>query len=134
MVTKIWVAAGVIENAEGEILIAKRLDHLHQGGKWEFPGGKVEANETALEALRRELIEEVNIKINNGRSLLKIEHDYGDKVVVLDFFHVTDFSGEAQGLEQQEVRWVNKFELANYEFPAANQPVIAALLNPPNSD
>ncbi|NRA69983.1 MAG: 8-oxo-dGTP diphosphatase MutT [Gammaproteobacteria bacterium] len=128
MSQKIWVAAGVIENANGEILIAKRLAHLHQGGKWEFPGGKVEANETALQALSRELIEEVNIEINGGISLLKLEHDYGDKIVILDFFHVTDFRGEAKGLEQQEICWVKKSLLKNYQFPAANQPVIEALI------
>ena len=124
---KIWVAAAVIENNQGEILIAKRLDHLHQGGKWEFPGGKVEAGESALEALTRELNEEVNLDVVNATSLIKLEYDYGDKFVILDVWHVNQFNGDAKGLEGQEVKWVHKSKLADYEFPAANLPIIAAI-------
>lgn len=124
---KVWVAAGVIENELGEILIARRLQHLHQGGKWEFPGGKVEVNESPLEALTRELAEEVNLRVIGASALMKLEYDYGDKIVLLDIWHVRQFSGQARGLEGQEVRWVAKSELANFEFPAANQPIVAAL-------
>ena len=126
---KIWVAAAVIENSQGQILIAKRLEHLHQGGKWEFPGGKVEVGESALVALTRELKEEVNLTVKRASELVKLEHDYGDKFVILDVWHVTDFTGTAQGLEQQEVKWVTKNELVNYQFPAANLPIIAAIVN-----
>lgn len=124
---KIWVAAAVIENIRGEILIAKRLCHLHQGGKWEFPGGKVEVNESALDALVRELAEEVNLAVNSAEPLMKLEHDYGDKIVILEIWQVRDFDGEARGLEGQEVRWIKKSDLTNFDFPAANEPIVAAL-------
>ncbi|NRA53688.1 MAG: 8-oxo-dGTP diphosphatase MutT [Gammaproteobacteria bacterium] len=131
---KIWVAAGVIENHQGEILIAKRLAHLHQGGKWEFPGGKVEANESALEALTRELSEEVGLVVTGAKPMVKLEHDYGDKMVILDVWHVTSFSGVATGLEGQIVQWVTKTDLVNFEFPAANKPIVAAILATVDSD
>jgi len=125
---KVWVAAGIIENIQGEILIAKRLQHLHQGGKWEFPGGKVEANESALEALTRELAEEVGLVVLTATAMIKLEYDYGDKIVILDVWHVKKFSGQAVGLEGQEVQWVAKADLVNFEFPAANEPIVAAIL------
>jgi len=131
---KIWVAAGVIENHQGEILIAKRLAHLHQGGKWEFPGGKVEANESALEALTRELSEEVGLVVTCAKPMVKLEHDYGDKMVILDVWHVISFSGVATGLEGQIVQWVTKTDLVNFEFPAANKPIVAAILATVDSD
>ena len=124
---KVWVAAGVIENKLGEILIAKRLQHLHQGGKWEFPGGKVEANELAQQALARELAEEVDLEVTLAKPMMKLEYDYGDKIVILDIWHVQQFNGEAKGLEGQEVRWVAKTEIAQYEFPAANVPIVTAI-------
>jgi len=124
---KVAVAVGVIERANGDILIAKRHQHLHQGGKWEFPGGKIELGETPLTALSRELNEEVGIVVNNGKPLLIIEHDYGDKVVVLDIWLVNDFNGEGHGNEGQQIKWVAKADLANYQFPAANAPILEAL-------
>ncbi|WP_434341566.1 8-oxo-dGTP diphosphatase MutT [Motilimonas cestriensis] len=128
MMKRIHVAAGIIINSEQQVLISCRLDHQHQGGKWEFPGGKVEANETPEQALIRELQEEVNILVNSARLFDSISFDYPDKQVLLDFMISTDFSGEAQGLEGQEVRWVAKADLPNYTFPDANQPIVDKLL------
>ncbi|MDO6524215.1 8-oxo-dGTP diphosphatase MutT [Motilimonas sp. 1_MG-2023] len=128
MMKRIHVAAGIIINPEQQVLISRRLDHQHQGGKWEFPGGKVEANETPEQALIRELQEEVNILVNSARLFDSISFDYPDKQVLLDFMISTDFSGEAQGLEGQEVRWVAKADLSNYTFPDANQPIVDKLL------
>jgi len=125
---KVWVAAGVIENEQGYILIAKRPLHLHQGGKWEFPGGKVESNESALEALTRELAEEVGLDVLMAKPMIKLEYDYGDKIVILDVWHVNQFSGQGAGLEGQEVQWVAKKDLASFEFPSANEPIVAAIL------
>lgn len=124
---RIHVVAGVILDKQQQILIAKRPEKLHQGGKWEFPGGKVETSETAAQALIRELKEEVNLLVNDTEPMMKISHDYPDKQVLLDIHWVTDFSGEAIGLEGQEVTWVTKEELAHYEFPDANAPIIDAL-------
>ena len=122
------VAAGVIYNPEGEILIAKRADNQHQGGLWEFPGGKIEQGESAQQALARELHEELAIEVRASEPLVRIAHDYTDKSVVLDVWCVTAFSGEARGVEGQPLAWVSVDQLTDYEFPAANEPIIAAVL------
>jgi len=118
---------GVIVGKDGTILIAKRPDKTHQGGLWEFPGGKVERGEVLFDALRRELCEELDIDIISTEPLIKIRHDYGDKIVLLDVHKVTNFSGEAKGNEGQPIAWVVPRDLHQYQFPAANRPIIAAL-------
>lgn len=122
----VHVAVAVIENDKGEILIAKRPDHLHQGGLWEFPGGKVEENETIEEALQREIHEEVGLNVKLTEPLIKILHDYPDKSVLLEVRKVLDFSGAATGKEKQEIKWVKISELDNFEFPVANHSIIKA--------
>ena len=94
---RVHVAVAVIVNSQQDILLAKRLDHLHQGGKWEFPGGKVEQGETVTDALIRELKEEVNLDVISSTPLMEISHDYPDKQVLLDIHWVDHFDGEAQG-------------------------------------
>jgi len=123
----IHVAVGVVVGSDGTILIAKRPDNAHQGGLWEFPGGKVEENESVFEALHRELFEELAIRTIATEPLIKIRHDYGDKIVLLDVHKVTQFSGEPTGNEGQPVIWVLPANLHNYAFPAANRPIITAI-------
>lgn len=124
MTTKtVNVAVGVIKK-NNAIFICKRADEQHQGGLWEFPGGKVEAGESVFAALKRELSEEVGITIHSSSQLMVIEHDYGDKCVKLDIHVVSNFSGEAHGAEGQPSEWVAINELSNYEFPAANAEII----------
>ncbi|MCE2572058.1 8-oxo-dGTP diphosphatase MutT [Motilimonas eburnea] len=125
---RIHVAAGIIINSHQQVLISRRLDHQHQGGKWEFPGGKVEAGETPEQALIRELKEEVAISVEQARHYQSISFDYPDKQVLLDFMLSQSFSGEAKGLEGQEVRWVAICELDQYIFPDANQPIVTQLM------
>ncbi|QFU21018.1 8-oxo-dGTP diphosphatase MutT [Shewanella eurypsychrophilus] len=125
---KIHVAVGVIINKSEQILLAKRPLNLHQGGKWEFPGGKVELNETTSEALIRELKEEVNLDVSASHPMMEIHHDYGDKQVFLDIHWVKNFSGIATGAEGQEVLWVEKDDLIKYEFPEANKAIITKIL------
>ncbi|ATG59362.1 MULTISPECIES: 8-oxo-dGTP diphosphatase MutT [Pseudoalteromonas] len=120
------VAVGVIKK-NNAIFICKRADDQHQGGLWEFPGGKVEANESVFAALKRELAEEVGITIHSSSQLMVIEHDYGDKCVKLDIHVVSNFSGEAHGAEGQPSEWVNISELTHYDFPAANAEIIEKL-------
>jgi 8-oxo-dGTP diphosphatase len=126
----VHVAVGVIVNANGDILIAKRPDNSHQGGLWEFPGGKVELGETLFEALKRELHEELAIDIGPTEPLIKIRHDYGDKQVLLDVHKVRGFTGKPVGNEGQPVEWVAPGDLHRYEFPAANRPIISAIKLP----
>jgi len=121
------VAAGIILKGD-KLLIAKRPNNKHQGGLWEFPGGKVESNETNLQALKRELKEEINLDIKQANLYQEIQFNYPDKNVHLYFFMVTDFSGDAKGLEGQEIRWVAVSELDKYSFPDANQEIVKMLL------
>ena len=125
------VTAAVIFNPTGDqILISRRLATQHQGGKWEFPGGKIESDETSKTALIRELQEELGITVVVGRQLKNIKHHYSDKSVSLDFWRVDHFSSQPEGREGQEIRWVNIGELTHYTFPEANKPVVSSLLLP----
>jgi 8-oxo-dGTP diphosphatase len=120
------VAVGVIKNAAGDILIAQRAAHVHQGGLWEFPGGKVQTDESVVEALRRELQEELGIKVERSEPLIKIHYHYHDLSVLLDVWLVEKFSGLAHGKEGQAIHWVAAHQLKNYNFPAANLAIIHA--------
>lgn len=127
----VHVAVGVIYSAEGKILIAKRPDSVHQGGLWEFPGGKVDSGESIVQALVRELREELNIDVLASEPLIQIRHHYPDKSVLLDVHRITRFSGTACGNEGQPIQWVDATQLAQFEFPAANRPIISAINLPP---
>ena len=128
---RVHVAVGVIFNSQGQILIARRHDDAHQGGLWEFPGGKVESDESVCDALARELYEElgINIQTSSCKPFIEIRHDYSDKVVLLDVWTVSEFDGEANGKEGQPLRWVDRSQLSGYDFPAANIAIIDAILN-----
>ena len=120
----IHVAVGIIYNLQQQILIAKRAEHKHQGGCWEFPGGKVETGENVRQALDRELEEELGIEVVTASPLMTVNHNYNDKQILLDVWQVTEFTGTARGNEGQAVRWITIEEFGNYQFPAANQGII----------
>jgi len=128
VIKRVHVVAGIVRDTYGRILISRRHDHLHQGGLWEFPGGKVEAGESVGEALARELLEELAVTVLVAEPFQQIRHDYPDKSVLLDFWLVTEFDGEARGVEGQPVEWVNVAALRDYEFPAANVAIVDALI------
>lgn len=127
----VQVAVAVIRNEQRQCLIARRPEHVHQGGKLEFPGGKIEAGESTPQALGRELHEELGITIDLNspalRPLIKLHYDYGDKAVCLDVWELTEFTGRAHGKEGQVVKWMSLAELNAEDFPAANVPIITAL-------
>ena len=123
----VHVAVGVILGDDRNVLVTRRPDHAHLGGLWEFPGGKLKAGETVLEALARELREELGIVPRRSEPLLEVQHDYGDKEVLLDVHLVTSFTGAPAGLEGQPLAWLGVAELGEYEFPAANWPIIRAV-------
>lgn len=121
------MAVGVIVNASGQILITRRAQDSHQGGLWEFPGGKVEPGEGVALALGRELREELGLEVGRITPLLQVRHDYGDKQVLLDVHVVWEFGGEAAGLEGQPLAWIELGALQDYSFPAANLPIVKAI-------
>lgn len=124
------VAVGVVTNQQGEVLITKRPAHVHQGGLWEFPGGKIEPDETVYVALQRELHEELQINIQAAQPLIRIPYDYPDKQVLLDVWRVSAFTGEATPVQGQPMQWVAPDALSGFEFPAANKPIVTAVQLP----
>lgn len=117
------VAAAVIY-INGLFLLSKRLDHQHQGGKWEFPGGKIESDESTEQALARELKEELNIDVLQQSEFMSLSFEYPEKHVNLHFQLVTAFDGKEQGNEGQQVQWFSKEALIGLTFPDANVPVV----------
>ncbi|MCP4954610.1 MAG: (deoxy)nucleoside triphosphate pyrophosphohydrolase [Photobacterium aquimaris] len=120
------VVAGVIEK-DGCYFIAQRLENASQGGLWEFPGGKVELGETPMQALERELSEELSIVTKTGIWLADSVCDYGDKVVELKGYLSQWQQGEIQLNSHQQMAWVALAQLDNYRFCAADYPIITAL-------
>lgn len=124
----VHVAVGVIVDDSRRVLLTRRAVDSHQGGLWEFPGGKVEPGESLAGALARELHEELGIRVRRSSPLLEVRHDYGDKQVLLDVHVVWEFEGQALGREGQPLAWVTGDELALYRFPAANVPIVEAVV------
>jgi len=126
MTKVVHVAVGVIFR-EKQYFLTKRLANVHQGGKWEFPGGKVESNETVAQALYRELKEEIAIDVLSCQPLIEIRHDYGDKKVLLDVYLVDNFQQEPIAQEGQQSAWFSFEQLKELDFPDANKAIIDKL-------
>lgn len=124
----IHVVAGILTNPQGQILVALRPTHVPQGGLWEFPGGKLESNETPFEALRRELCEEIDIEVIDASLFSTAEHTYEDKRVILQAWRVHGFMGQPIGKEGQQIEWIFPSELSRRPFPPANQLMIESLM------
>lgn len=124
------VAVAVIADDSGRILLAKRPEHAHQGGLWEFPGGKVDPGEDLADALVRECREELGIEVRDHRPLIRISHRYPDRTVMLDVHRVSAFSGEPRGVEGQPLAWVAPEDLHAYPMPAADVPIVNAIRLP----
>lgn len=120
----VHVAVGLVFHSNGKVLVAKRADDAHQGGLWEFPGGKVETHESVDIALARELREELDIHISAASPVMQIPHDYGDKKVLLDVWAVNAFSGTPIGREGQAIKWLSINELSSHQFPKANKTIV----------
>ena len=125
----IHVVVGIMINPEGEVLVAERQMQKFQGGRWEFPGGKVEKDETPLAALQRELDEEIGVEVQQARPLQQLRNTYPDKEILLDVWKVTEYNGEPLGKEGQKIRWVHLDVLFSIEIPDANIPIVKMLQN-----
>ncbi len=126
----IHVAVGVLQNTQGQVLLAQRAAKAHQGGLWEFPGGKLEPGEDVKTALFRELREELGVDLEVARPLIRVSHCYADRKVILDTWLVTRWQGEAYGKEGQPLVWVSPGELNDWDLPAADVPILQALALP----
>ncbi len=122
----ITVVAAIIRRAE-LILITRRFDHVHLPGLWEFPGGKVEPGETLADGLKREILEEIGVKIDVGSECVRVDHDYPSKSVRLHFFNCTILEGEPQAKEVADFRWIRPSELSRFQFPEADRELIQRL-------
>ena len=121
------IGVAVIWNEQGHILIDRRRPDGLLGGLWEFPGGKIEPDETVEDCIKREIKEELGIEIEVGDRLITIEHAYTHFRVTLTVHHCRYVSGVPQPIECDEVRWVTLDEIDQFPFPKANTQIIAAL-------
>jgi len=120
------VVAAIIRDNQ-KILITQRFDNVHLPGLWEFPGGKVEPDESLTAALEREIREELGVTILVGDEFFSVVHDYTPKSVRLHFFNCAIIDGEPHPLEVADMRWVQPEELGQFEFPPADADLIAIL-------
>ncbi|WP_428414180.1 8-oxo-dGTP diphosphatase MutT [Legionella sp.] len=119
------VAVAIIVDEQQRILVTQRPLHASHGGYWEFPGGKLEANELAEQALIREIKEEVGLDVLKHQFLGEVHHQYAERSVQLLIFLVTQFSGNPTCIEGQlAMKWIRQQELNPDEFPEANREVM----------
>ena len=121
------VAAGILWNG-AEVLITRRHDHDHQGGRWEFPGGKRNLGETMEECLRREFQEELGIDVEVGPLWRALSHLYPDRTVSLYFHFCGNATGEPRPLDVAELRWVAPAVLAELSFVEGDGPILPDLI------
>lgn len=126
----IHVVAGLVFR-DRRICITRRHAKAHQGGKWEFPGGKLEAGETPSHGLTRELREELGIDVQQAEPFMQVRHSYSDLDVSLDIWSVLQYTGIPHGRESQEMRWADIEKLHPNDFPDADRPVLRRLQLPP---
>lgn len=126
----IEVAAGVLSDARGRVLLMQRLPGKHLAGLWEFPGGKLEPGETVEHALARELREELGIEAHGFAPVISLPWRYAEKGVRLHALRVTAWSGAPQAHEGHPLRWIPIEEMEPTEMPAADRPIVTALRLP----
>jgi mutator protein MutT len=126
----IHVAAGVLVDGRGRILIAQRPPGKHMAGAWEFPGGKLEAGEGSVAGLKRELREEIGVEIERPRPLMRLRHTYSYGEVLIDVWVIRRFRGEPSSLDGQALRWCSRRELEEADLLPADRPIVGALKLP----
>ena len=124
----VLVVAGALFDASGRVLIAQRPPGKALAGRWEFPGGKLHDGEDAYGGLVRELREELGVDVHAAERLIRYSHEYPERIVWLDMWIVTSWSGVVQGLDGQALKWVALAQLHEEDILEADQPIVAALL------
>ncbi len=126
----VHVVAGVLRDAQHRVLLAQRPPGKHLAGGWEFPGGKLEPGETRIDALIRELREELGISVTAAHPLMQVQHAYPQRDILLDVWIVRHYDGSPAALDGQILRWCPQEELAQAGLLPADAPIVAALLLP----
>lgn len=121
------VIVGIVRDPAGRVLIGQRPPDKPMAGSWEFPGGKLEAGEPPIEGLKRELNEELGIRVASAEPLIEHRYRYPDREVRLDVWWVLAYEGRARPLEGQTLRWVRAAELAEQPLLPADAPIVAAI-------
>ena len=121
------VVVGLINDSNGRWLVNCRPLGTPLAGSWEFPGGKRQPGEAPLAALKRELDEELGIEVLEAEPVLTLQHDYPDKRVRLDVWHVRRYQGQVAAREGQPLRWVTVAECRQLELLEADWPIVARL-------
>jgi 8-oxo-dGTP diphosphatase len=124
------VVVGILTNNQSEVLITQRRRGTHLAGLWEFPGGKLEPEETRIQALSRELHEELGVEVTQAEPLIRIRHHYPERDVLLDVWKVTQYVEQPYGREQQPLQWVLPEHLHLHNLPPADKPIVKALCLP----
>ena len=124
----IEVVAAIIERGN-HILLARRDESSDQAGLWEFPGGKVEAGETEAVALRRELLEELNIDAQVEQWIASNAWQKGQRIIELHALRVSTFSGEIALRCHSEMVWVTAEQARDYDLAPADVPLLEAYIN-----
>lgn len=119
----ITVTAAVIREY-GKFLITQRPEGVHLEGLWEFPGGKKKKMETLEQCMKREIMEELGIKIRIEKELFKVLHEYESKIVELHFFQCVIIEGRALPREGQNMRWIEPSEISRYRFPPPDRKIL----------
>ncbi|SFS82264.1 8-oxo-dGTP diphosphatase [Paenibacillus sp. 453mf] len=127
MINMIEVAAAIIEETDGRMLIARRREGKSQAGLWEFPGGKIEVGESPELCLIRELQEEMNIKIEPYAFFAVNEHTYDTVTIRLIAYKARILGGTIQLSDHEEYKWVQAAELTQYQFAPADIPFVEQL-------
>jgi 8-oxo-dGTP diphosphatase len=124
---RLRVVAAALFDSQRRVLLAERPAGKHMAGWWEFPGGKVATGEGDAEALVRELREELGIDSRADSELMTLTHEYPDRVVELVLWRASVISGQPQGLDGQQLKWVAPDALSAEKLLEADRPFIAAL-------
>jgi 8-oxo-dGTP diphosphatase len=126
-IERIGVAAGILVDDGGNVLLTERIGDSPFAGLWEFPGGKIHSGETAAAAMRRELAEELGIVVQHSDPFVNVQHDYTDRCIALEFFLVTQWQGCPIGRDGQALQWRRPADIAVEELLPADAPVLRAL-------
>lgn len=123
------VAVGILIDEHRKLLLTKRQTHQPYADFWEFPGGKIEANETPVAGLARELSEELGVILQEATPLVSVQHVYPEYAVRLNVFWVKRYQGEIHGKEGQAITWCMRQQLHQFKLLPANEIILQALID-----